>query len=41
MLHTLAETIQDVSSGYGALIKTGIFILIAIAAFIWWLNRQT
>ncbi len=41
-IHFLAEeTIKDVSSGYGSLAKTGIIILIGIAAFVWWLKRQT
>jgi len=42
VLHFLAEeTIKDVSSGYGAIIKTGIILLLAIIAFVWWLSRQT
>jgi hypothetical protein len=36
----LAETLKDVSTGYGSLIKTGIIILVAIAAFMWWMWRQ-
>ena len=36
-----ANGIEEVHQGYGALIKTGIIILIGIGAFVWWLKRQT
>ncbi len=40
MTVVLADSLKDVSSGYSALIKTGIIILIAIGAFVWWMKRQ-
>jgi len=40
MSYLLAETVQDVSTGYGSLAKSGIIILIAIVAFMWWMWRQ-
>jgi hypothetical protein len=36
-----ANGLDEVSSGYGALIKIGLFVLIAIGVFVWWLKRQT
>ena len=36
----LADSLKDVSSGYNSLIKSGIIILIAIGAFVWWMKRQ-
>jgi hypothetical protein len=35
----LAEDMNEVKSGYGGLIFMGIFILILLAAGIWWLQR--
>ena len=40
MAYLLAETLQEVSTGWGSLVKSGIIILIAIAAFMWWMWRQ-
>ena len=41
MFLAAANTVQDINTGYGSLVKTGIILLIGIAAFVWWLKRQT
>jgi hypothetical protein len=35
----LAEDMGEVKSGYGGLIFMGVFILVAMAVGIWWLQR--
>ena len=33
------DTVEELQQGYGSLIFTACFVLVAITAFVWWLRR--